>query len=366
MPQPVSRHPDHAHSRPAAPWPGRARSSSGRVSASVSMRIVAALRHGIAGVDHQVHHHLFQLPLVGADRRPDPVPWRQLQVAPVRPPAGSADGSDRTARPADRCARASASACAKRPATGRPAPPRGWRSGGSGSDRHNRDRRGRGAAAAGRNGPEIAVSRLLKSCATPPASWPMACIFWLWTNCASSVFSAVASCSTASTPRPALFDDAAQRDLQEGLAARRGARAALRHRRAGVRPATSASQSATGRPSPSNRSWNSAHRPGSSRSRSRAALVGAQQCPVGGELQQRHRQMFEIGQRWRRRGRPGHRQQIDLAPLARTLDFGQDGADRAVGRRHLDLFARMQDRRGEDPVQPLWAARPAGGASPRW
>ena len=26
----------------------------------------------------------------------------------------------------------------------------------------------------------IAVSTLLKSCATPPASWPTACIFWLW------------------------------------------------------------------------------------------------------------------------------------------------------------------------------------------
>ncbi len=47
--------------------------------------------------------------------------------------------------------------------------------------------------------PLIAVSRLLKSCATPPASWPTACIFWDWTNCASSVFSSVASESTASS-----------------------------------------------------------------------------------------------------------------------------------------------------------------------
>ena len=32
----------------------------------------------------------------------------------------------------------------------------------------------------------IAVRTLLKSWATPPASWPTACIFWLWANCCSS------------------------------------------------------------------------------------------------------------------------------------------------------------------------------------
>ena len=45
--------------------------------------------------------------------------------------------------------------------------------------------------------PEIAVKRLLKSCAIPPASWPIACIFWLWTNCAPWVFNSVASLNTA-------------------------------------------------------------------------------------------------------------------------------------------------------------------------
>ena len=33
--------------------------------------------------------------------------------------------------------------------------------------------------------PRMAVSRLLKSCATPPASCPTASIFCAWRNCAS-------------------------------------------------------------------------------------------------------------------------------------------------------------------------------------
>ena len=33
----------------------------------------------------------------------------------------------------------------------------------------------------------IAVSTLLKSCAMPPASWPIACIFWLWAKFSCSV-----------------------------------------------------------------------------------------------------------------------------------------------------------------------------------
>ena len=39
----------------------------------------------------------------------------------------------------------------------------------------------------------IAVSTLLKSCATPPASWPMACIFWLCTRFSCSVRCSVVS-----------------------------------------------------------------------------------------------------------------------------------------------------------------------------
>ena len=39
----------------------------------------------------------------------------------------------------------------------------------------------------------IAVSTLLKSCATPPASWPIACIFWLCTRFSCSVRCSVVS-----------------------------------------------------------------------------------------------------------------------------------------------------------------------------
>src|ERR1700722_677006 len=39
----------------------------------------------------------------------------------------------------------------------------------------------------------IAVSTLLKSCAIPPASWPIACIFWLWTKFSCSVRCSVVS-----------------------------------------------------------------------------------------------------------------------------------------------------------------------------
>ena len=38
---------------------------------------------------------------------------------------------------------------------------------------------------------------LLKSCATPPANWPMASIFCAWRICASSCFSRVTSRLTA-------------------------------------------------------------------------------------------------------------------------------------------------------------------------
>ena len=46
----------------------------------------------------------------------------------------------------------------------------------------------------------IAVSRLLKSCAIPPASWPIACNFWPWTSCSCRSISPVTSRSRSTTP----------------------------------------------------------------------------------------------------------------------------------------------------------------------
>ena len=51
----------------------------------------------------------------------------------------------------------------------------------------------------------IAVSTLLKSCATPPASWPTACILVAWATCRRRRFSSEESeidSSTAASPRP--------------------------------------------------------------------------------------------------------------------------------------------------------------------
>ena len=42
--------------------------------------------------------------------------------------------------------------------------------------------------------PEMPASRLLKSCARPPVSWPTASIFWLWRS-ASSAWARAAACS---------------------------------------------------------------------------------------------------------------------------------------------------------------------------
>ena len=46
----------------------------------------------------------------------------------------------------------------------------------------------------------MAVSTLLKSCATPPASWPTASILWLCANFSSSAFCSVASMTYRMAP----------------------------------------------------------------------------------------------------------------------------------------------------------------------
>ena len=75
----------------------------------------------------------------------------------------------------------------------------------------------------------------------------MACIFWLWTNCASSVFSSVASVSTAMT------SSGAPRVSATWTIVSSGARLSRRNSgRPSPRPAAaSASHSGIGRPSPS-------------------------------------------------------------------------------------------------------------------
>ena len=46
--------------------------------------------------------------------------------------------------------------------------------------------------------PEITISRLLKSCAMPPASRPTASIFWAWRNCCSRMWRSVTSSANSS------------------------------------------------------------------------------------------------------------------------------------------------------------------------
>ena len=65
----------------------------------------------------------------------------------------------------------------------------------------------------------------MKSCATPPASWPTACIFWDWTNCASRVLSLGRVREDGQDRRLAVENGPREGDLQEdllslGLAAR--------------------------------------------------------------------------------------------------------------------------------------------------
>ena len=48
----------------------------------------------------------------------------------------------------------------------------------------------------------IAVSTLLKSCAMPPASWPIACIFWLCAKFSCSVRCSVVSSAKTVAHRP--------------------------------------------------------------------------------------------------------------------------------------------------------------------
>ncbi len=68
----------------------------------------------------------------------------------------------------------------------------------------------------------MAVSTLLKSCATPPASWPIACIFWLWARFSCSVrCSVVSRAKTIALAPSSLSGSAAETN-------RRAERAALR------------------------------------------------------------------------------------------------------------------------------------------
>jgi hypothetical protein len=48
----------------------------------------------------------------------------------------------------------------------------------------------------------IGISRLLKSCATPPVSWPMLSSFWLWRSASCACSNSAAASFSAVTSRP--------------------------------------------------------------------------------------------------------------------------------------------------------------------
>ena len=75
----------------------------------------------------------------------------------------------------------------------------------------------------------IAVSRLLKSWAMPPASRPIASIFWAWRSCASSRRRSVTSRKLQTRPTLSPPRAAAASSAQSGRRGRRGCRSS-RHR----------------------------------------------------------------------------------------------------------------------------------------
>ena len=81
----------------------------------------------------------------------------------------------------------------------------------------------------------IAVSTLLKSCATPPASWPIACIFWPCAKFSCSVRCSVVSSAKTIALAPSSLAGIGGRD-EKARRTRRGSRLRARRRAARSRP----------------------------------------------------------------------------------------------------------------------------------
>ena len=207
--------------------------------------------------------------------------------------------------------------------------------------------------------PLMAVRRLLKSCATPPASWPTACIFWLCTNCASSVLSSVASETTARS------EEAPSSTVRVKATCRKTSGPSPVSRAISDRPrarpfAVSARRSAMGRPSPSRRSAMSA--PGRARSPSKQTrrLVGVGEPPAGLEPRQSDGQILEemVGHEAGDLGAVQRHQQ-QVAPAV-GAGKGQRAHRLAGGGEHVHPVG-AQRRIGEDRVEVGAALHQGGG-----
>ena len=142
-------------------------------------RQLAAVRHGVARVEHEIEQRGCQL--AGIDAGQPHIRFETRSCTRCARPATGATAapSDDLLGDVDRLA-AAAAACARRRA--------GSASGRSRARRRSRCRWRSGAIPCcppacrqdARRLPRMTVSRLLKSCATPPVSWPMASIFWDW------------------------------------------------------------------------------------------------------------------------------------------------------------------------------------------
>ena len=199
----------------------------------------------------------------------------------------------------------------------------------------------------------IAVSTLLKSCATPPASWPIACIFWL---CAK--FSCRVRCSVVSSAKMVALAPSSPR----GSAAETKSRA----ERAAPAPSSDASSGAIS-PLP----WPAASIAARSAARSRSAtpVEDRQPCLAGVGLGRRRREAREGGvgaqdraprvdRRDRHRGRIEDAGEAHLGG-AQVLAF--DLAGRAIDHQRAGRARRAVAGEG-DPVQDAHrqAAGPGG------
>ena len=154
-------------------------------------RAAAVGAHRVAGVDHQVHHRRLQLAAVGAHQRQvAAVVGVQLDVLAQQAAQQHLELADQLAEVEDLALHGLLAREGQQLADQVGGARRRSRGSRSGPRRTDRPRGGAGSSSS--SCMAMAVSRLLKSWATPPASWPMACIL-RWASCSSICFCSVTS-----------------------------------------------------------------------------------------------------------------------------------------------------------------------------
>ncbi len=215
MPVPVSRDREHARSRPAPPRRWR-RVVLVELDVARSRSSAAAARHGVAGVDGEVEQRVSR---AGRGRpRPASSP-ASSSVLDLDRPRRSVPAQQARAMPTHQRVEVERLRLQRLPARegeqllGQRGAALGRRRRSSRRSRRSVGRPSGQRSAASRALPMMTVSRLLKSCATPPVSWPTASIFCAWRSCASASRSAVTSRRNADEDRPSSYVGGIDRQL---------------------------------------------------------------------------------------------------------------------------------------------------------